>query len=56
MTVFPVRAGGATFIVTDDRRHLLPLKAIRVSGHRTIQVIGPAQFLRHLDAIRSGRP
>jgi predicted nucleic acid-binding protein len=48
--------GGATFLVTDDRKHLLPLKAIRVSGYPTVQVVGPSEFLRHLGAIRSGRP
>ncbi len=30
--------GSADYIVSDDRRDLLPLKAIRLSGHHVIQV------------------
>lgn len=39
---------GAELIVTDDRKHLLPLKAIRVSGFRTVQVANVPAFLRLL--------
>jgi predicted nucleic acid-binding protein len=36
----------APFVVTDDRKHLLPLKAVRIAGHRTIQLVSPVEFLR----------
>jgi putative PIN family toxin of toxin-antitoxin system len=48
---------GARFVVTDDRKHLLPIKAVRVAGHRTVQIVGPAEFLRlQLLAARGKRP
>jgi putative PIN family toxin of toxin-antitoxin system len=40
--------GGADYLVTDDRRDLLPLKAIRVPGHHVVQVVTPRGFLRVL--------
>ena len=49
--------GGAGFVVTDDRRHLLLLKAVRVAGHRVVQLVSPVAFLRqHLLAGERGRP
>ena len=38
--------GGAQYIVTDDRRDLLPLKVIRVAGHRPVQIVAPQSFLK----------
>ncbi len=38
---------GARFVVTDDRKHLLPMKAIRLAGYRTVQIVSPVEFLRH---------
>jgi len=40
--------GGASLIVTNDRRDLLALKAILISGHPVIQILQPAPFLRLL--------
>ena len=40
--------GGANYIVTDDRRDLLPLKVIRVGGYHPVQVVSPRGFLRLL--------
>lgn len=40
--------GGAECLVTDDRRDLLPLKVIRMSGYRPVQVMTPRGFLRLL--------
>jgi len=40
--------GGADFIVTDDRKHLLPLKVIRLAGHRPIQIVSVPSFLRNM--------
>ena len=39
--------GHATFVVTDDRADLLPLKVVRVGGHRPVQIVTPNDFLRH---------
>jgi putative PIN family toxin of toxin-antitoxin system len=39
---------GVDYIVTDDRRHLLPLKVIRCSGFDPVQVVRPGDFLRIL--------
>jgi uncharacterized protein len=39
---------GADHIVTDDRKHLLPLKAIRVSGFRTVQITNVPAFIKLL--------
>ena len=36
----------ADYIVTDDRRHLLPLKVIRCSGYHPVQIVSPLAFLR----------
>lgn len=38
----------AEYIVTDDRRDLLPLKVIRCSGYHPVQVVSPLAFLRLL--------
>lgn len=38
----------AEYIVTDDRRDLLPLKVIRCAGYRPVQIVGPHAFLRLL--------
>ena len=40
---------GRDYLVTDDRRDLLPLKVIRVSGYRPVQVVTPRGFLRLLE-------
>ena len=48
MVVACALEGGAGYLVTDDRRDLLPLKAIRVSGHHVVQVVTPRGFLRVL--------
>ena len=39
--------GDARFVVTDDRKHLLPLKVVRIAGHRAVQIVSAAEFLRH---------
>lgn len=39
--------GNATFVITDDRAHLLPLKVVRMAGHRPVQIVSPNDFLRH---------
>lgn len=36
----------ADFLVTEDAKHLLSLKAIRLSGHRTLQMVGLDDFNR----------
>jgi predicted nucleic acid-binding protein len=41
--------GEADYIVTDDRRDLLPLKVIRCSGYHPVQIVSPLAFLRLLD-------
>jgi len=41
--------GQAAYVVTDDRRDLLPLKAVRLAGHEPIQIVSPSGFLRVLD-------
>jgi predicted nucleic acid-binding protein len=38
MVVVCAVEGGADYLVTDDRRDLLPLKVIRMSGYRPVQV------------------
>ena len=40
--------GGAAFVVTDDRKHLLPLKVVRVSGFGPVQIVTPTAFLDEL--------
>ena len=40
--------GGAHFLVTDDRRDLLPLKVILLAGYRPLQIVTPGEFLRHI--------
>ena len=42
--------GGAHFLVTDDRRDLLPLKVILLAGYRPLQIVTPGDFLRHIGA------
>ncbi|HEX7183819.1 MAG TPA: putative toxin-antitoxin system toxin component, PIN family [Thermoanaerobaculia bacterium] len=39
---------GAEYIVTDDRRDLLPLKVIRCAGYHPVQIVSPLAFLRLL--------
>ena len=39
---------GAEYIVTDDRRDLLPLKVIRCAGYRPVQIVSPLAFLHLL--------
>jgi len=39
----------AEYIVTDDRRDLLPLKVIRCAGYRPVQIVSPLAFLRLLE-------
>lgn len=41
----------ADFIVTDDRRDLLPLKVIRCAGYRPVQILSPTAFLRLLSSL-----
>jgi hypothetical protein len=47
----PVVAGaleaGGGFVVTDDRKHSLPTKAVRVPAYRTVQIVSPAESLNH---------
>ncbi len=38
----------ADYIVTDDRRDLLPLKVIRCSGFKPVQIVRPSAFLEAL--------
>lgn len=40
--------GDADYIVTDDRRDLLPLKVIRVAGHKAVQIVAPTAFLKSM--------
>ena len=40
--------GLADYVVTDDRRDLLPLKVVRLAGHAAIQIVSAAGFLRIL--------
>jgi putative PIN family toxin of toxin-antitoxin system len=40
---------GTEYIVTDDRRDLLPLKVIRCAGYRPVQIVSPLAFLRILE-------
>lgn len=45
--------GTASYIVTEDKRNLLPLKDILVAGFEAIHVMAPGRFLRTL-GLRSG--
>lgn len=49
MVVACALEGEADYLVTDDRRDLLPLKVVRVSGYRPVQVVTPRGFLRLLE-------
>ena len=40
--------GSGAWLVTDDRRDLLPLKVVRLAGYRPIQIVTPSAFLRTL--------
>jgi predicted nucleic acid-binding protein len=40
--------GMADYVVTDDRRDLLPPKVVRLSGHAPIQIVSAGGFLRLL--------
>ncbi len=42
--------GGAHFLVTDDRRDLLPLKVIMLAGYRPLQIVTPGDFLLRIGA------
>ncbi len=44
--------GGAEYIVTDDRRDLLPLKVIRVAGYKPVQIVAPRAFLKNVLGVR----
>jgi putative PIN family toxin of toxin-antitoxin system len=48
MVVCCALESGAEYIVTDDRRDLLPLKVIRCAGYRPVQIVSPLAFLRLL--------
>lgn len=37
--------GDAGYVVTDDRRHLLPLKVVRVAGYRPVRMVTDRLFL-----------
>ena len=38
----------AGYVVTDDRKHLLPLKVVRVAGYRPVRIVTAHLFLRLL--------
>jgi len=40
--------GVADYVVTDDRRDLLPLKVVHLAGYAPIQIVSAAEFLRLL--------
>ena len=40
--------GLADYVVTDDRRDLLPLKVVRLAGHAAIKIVSAAGLLRIL--------
>jgi putative PIN family toxin of toxin-antitoxin system len=40
--------GSADYVVSDDRRDLLPLKVVLLAGHAPIQIVSPSGFLRIL--------
>lgn len=40
--------GDADYLVTDDRHDLLPLKVIRVSGYRPVQLVAPGPFVKYV--------
>jgi len=42
----------AEYIVTDDRRDLLPLKVIRVAGYEPVQIVAPRAFLKSVLGVR----
>jgi putative PIN family toxin of toxin-antitoxin system len=42
----------AEYIVTDDRRDLLPLKVIRVAGYKPVQIVAPRAFLKSVLGVR----
>ncbi len=44
--------GAADYIVTDDRRDLLPLKVIRAAGYRPVQIVAPRAFLKTVLGVR----
>jgi putative PIN family toxin of toxin-antitoxin system len=44
--------GGADYIVTDDRRDLLPLKVIKASGYHPVQIVAPRAFLKEVLGLR----
>lgn len=50
MVVACALEAGAQYIVTDDRRDLLPLKVIRCPGFQPVQIVRPTAFLRLLDS------
>lgn len=40
--------GDAGYVVTDDRKHLLPLDVVRVAGYRPVHIFSVPAFLRLL--------
>jgi uncharacterized protein len=43
---------GAGYVVTDDRKHLLPLKVVRIAGYQPVQIVHADHFLRELGVRR----
>ena len=52
MVVACALEGGAEYIVSDDRRDLLPLKVIRVSGYHPVQIVAPRPFCTRVLGLR----
>ncbi|MBI2894033.1 MAG: putative toxin-antitoxin system toxin component, PIN family [Deltaproteobacteria bacterium] len=40
--------GAAGYVVTDDRKHLLPLGVVRVAGYRPVHIVSAPAFLELL--------
>jgi len=49
MVVSCALEASAEYIVTDDRRDLLPLKVVRCPGYHPVQIVSPLAFLRLLE-------
>jgi len=47
--------GDASYLATEDRRDLLPLKDHHVAGHRVLHVVTPDHFVRHVLAATGAR-
>ena len=39
---------GAEHVVSDDKKHLLSLKVVRIKGYRPVQIVLPEDFLATL--------